>query len=90
MLVRLAVALEVDQAILMHHARLPQNLTVSGHRPLLHTETGGQPGAITEDLLLFSDRQSEDDRTHIAQTQQSPERPIVKGSGAMRQEQNHG
>jgi transcriptional regulator with XRE-family HTH domain len=33
MLVRLAVALEVDQAIMMHHARLPPHHTGSGRLP---------------------------------------------------------
>jgi hypothetical protein len=80
MLVRLAVALEVDQAILMHHARMPGHLTSrdpSGHLGAPVPGLDGQLGSITEDVLLFSDRQSDDDRTHIAKMQQSPERPVA-------------
>jgi hypothetical protein len=82
MLVRLAVALEVDQAILMHHARLPGRFASSdpsGHRGTGITEHEGPPSRITEDLLLFSDRQPEEDRTHIAQLPPRPERPVAEG-----------
>jgi hypothetical protein len=84
MLVRLAVSLEVDQAILMHHARLPGHLAShdpSGHRDTGIAEREGLPGRVTEDLLRFSDRQPEEDRTHVAQLQRqlAPERPVAEG-----------
>jgi transcriptional regulator with XRE-family HTH domain len=82
MLVRLAVALEVDQAILMHHARLPGRFASSdpsGYRGTRITEREGPPGRITEDLLLFSDRQPEEDRIHITPLPRRPERPVDEG-----------
>ena len=82
MLVRLAVALEVDQAIMMHQARLPSHPAAgdaSRHHGARITERWGQPGRTTEDLRLFSDRHAEEDRRHITQMQREPERPVTEG-----------
>jgi transcriptional regulator with XRE-family HTH domain len=50
MLVQLAIALEVDQAILMHYAHLPPDHTVLDQRQIDVSGPGGQRPAMARDV----------------------------------------